>query len=222
MKHIVIVLCALTVMTTDAFAGRKGYSTRGYRTTKSYRSTGGHGINGCGVKYCHGEKCRGLGGTTSTSTATTPATTTSPQKTYDNTLKGIRTANSVVRTVNNTVRTIDYHEKTKKDLEYKDLRNEKLRRELETGRQIARPLIIVHEDPKSISTETHSKTTNPTPTNGGGDVVVDAPATETIKPVRILKKPVNSTTLECPECGYTLHYTRKECPGCGLKVQITE
>lgn len=226
MKHIwvFIVFCAAVCLATDVLAGGRGSGrrssgiphsrgifTRTYKTSTSRRSTGGHGIHGCGVKNCHGAACHGG------SSSFAPASS----KTYDNTLKGIRTANSVVRTVNNTVRTIDYHKRTEKDLEYKDLRNEKLRRELETGRQIARPVIIIHEDSQQIEDSNISDNQEINAVNEK----VDTKQNNEVKPdtseaIRILKKPNNSTFVDCPNCEYSLHQSRKKCPKCGLKVRI--
>ena len=224
MKHVwmFVVLCTTVCLTADVLAGgrrssgiprSKGISTRTYKTSTSRRSTGGHGIHGCGVKNCHGAAC--CGGSSSFAS--------SSPKTYDNVLKGIRTANSVVRTVNNTVRTIDYHRRTEKDLEYKDLRNEKLRRELETGRQIARPVIIIHEDSQQIGDSNISDNQKINVVNEK----IDTKQNNKVKPdtseaIRLLAKPINSDFVDCPVCEYSMHWSRKRCPKCGLRVQISD
>lgn len=83
---------------------------------------GKHGLKYCGYKGCHGQMCQ-RGGTSSSSS------------TYG---QGLQT----IRTVNNSVNTYDRHRLANAELEYKKLRNERMRKENEAGAKISQPIVI--------------------------------------------------------------------------------
>lgn len=113
MKNILIIATVLIALNGYSY-GVKGMR-RGVRKNYSsytptvYHSTSttssGHGINGCGVKYCHGNLC------TSSSNSNAGNTVTDVPKqtktlTYNEKLATVRTGLSAVRTINNTASTI--------------------------------------------------------------------------------------------------------------------
>lgn len=202
MKSLILLFlsCAIIASPVDADAGGPGSGRRKGYSSYNKRSFSAHGINGCGVPYCHGSKCK------STSFSTSPTSSWTKSDTF----KTVNAANSTIRTASTVVRTIDSHRKTEKDLVYKDLRNEKLKRELENNRQMDRRVIIVRENPKDVldTSESKPKDLDDQTTNKIHAVVLSIKSTE------------NFAT--CLNCGWSIHCSRKECNHCHQKVKFVK
>ena len=201
-KLIMLVLTAVVIVSSGFGHGVKGMRRGVRKSTYSSHSSGGHGIHGCGVPYCHGAKCQGSSSSSSMS--------------YGDKIKTVNTVNSTVKTACTVSRTIDMHRKTEKDLEYKDLRNEKLRRELENNRQMDRRVIIVRENQINSKEDTNIEENQDNEKSSSVQKTTSNMANATS--IVAIHKP--ATCANCPICDQTVHYTRKECPKCHKKIKV--
>ena len=203
MKSLILLFlsCIIATLPDNVVAGGPGSGRRKGYSSYSKRSFSAHGINGCGVPYCHGSKCKSTSFSTSSSSSSWSKA---------DTFKTVNSANSTIRTASTVVRTIDSHRKTEKDLVYKDLRNEKLKRELENNRQMDRRVIIVRENPKNVLDTNESK-----------PEVLDDSTTNKIHAIVLTIKP-SENFATCLNCGWSIHCSRKECSHCHQKVKFVK